>query len=163
MANVLSMFAANVGCMQIVEVCFLAAVHRHALGYENKPTMVKTTDLVLVKTGDCLKVYAIIYISAYNYRGGMKTYADAVKGGENPFQALAIETTTIIHGTEMHWDGDKFVLAHPAEDSKIEGINAKNMVGVREATEPEAKIVYALLQGWPEFKGETNIKYVLVN
>ena len=51
----------------------------------------------------------------------------------------------------MDWDGAKFVLAHPAESPKIEGIRAKNLVGFREANESEAKLVYALLQRWPEF------------
>ena len=164
MANFLTMYAANVGGFQIAEVYFSGTLYRYAKGYEEGPGFkVETTDLVLVQTGDAREVYAIIYLSAYNYIGGVKTYADAVKGGDNHFQALAMETTTTIHGTKMDWDGAKFVLAHPAESPKSDCINAKNIVGVREATDPEAKIIYALLQQWPEFQGETDMKYVLVN
>ena len=161
------MYAANAAGMLQSEIFFTGVVHRHAKGYENERIKLKTTDLVLVETGDGHKVYAITYFSAYNYLGSSeRTYEDAVrKNGDEGhfFRAIAIETTTLAHGPEMHWDGAKFVLAQPAESSKIESINAKNLVGFREATESEAKPVYALLQGWPELQGETNTKYVLVN
>ena len=61
------------------------------------------------------------------------------------------QTSINIYVTEMHWDGAKFGLVHPPESPKIECIPAKNLVGFREANESEAKLVYALLQRWPEF------------
>ena len=63
----------------------------------------------------------------------------------------------------MRWDGAKFGLEHPPESPKIVHIDVKTLVGFRKADEAEAKQVYGVLQGWPEFQGESSMKYVLVN
>ena len=63
----------------------------------------------------------------------------------------------------MHWDGAKFGLVHPPESPKIVPIDEKTLVGFRNANDAEAKQVHRLLQFWPEFRGETNMRHVLVN
>lgn len=69
MPELKSMFAANVGGMAISELHFVGNIHRHLRNYENKSSLVKTTDLALVKTEDGVKVYAITYFSVEGIPG----------------------------------------------------------------------------------------------
>jgi len=79
MPELLSLYAAQVGGVVFGEIYFRAYVHRHKKHYENETAMLQTTDLILVKTEDGFKVYAITHFRCESEIGDKNMFQDAVK------------------------------------------------------------------------------------